>query len=321
MFVREVFKAVLAKRVRAIAREMDHTADGIADLEIRRRFRYAVDEGRRFRPLLVMTTCEGVGGRWRDAVEVACAVEILHKASLLHDDLVDGDRHRRGRSTFWNEFGSHDATITGDLLIAIAFEKAHGWSTLTYGHASETIAAVFNRTLQQLSTGELQDLLFESRHVVRPDEVQHMLYLKSGSLIASSFELGALVGGADDDLQQLLRAFGGKLGVIFQMVNDINNITGVDAASKGFSGQDFARGKKTLPTLCLIEAGIRPNELASLEEDRILSILEPAYLSLHQAKREAVEFAGQLPKGQMRQLYLKLVEHAEDKWFWVEKDA
>jgi len=321
VFLRKVLQVVLAERTRAIQDELAHVVDGLAEPAIRDRVAFAVATGRRFRPLMALLACEGVGGRWKDAVSLACSLELLHKASLLHDDLVDGDRRRRGKATFWSRYGAHDATITGDLLVALAFGAArNGTLAFTDGRAQRA-PDVLQATLRDLAIGEMQDLVFESEPDVSAADIERMLLLKSGTLVAASLQIGALAGGADEELEQRLTRLGGELGVVFQMINDINNLNEVDQQSKGDAGGDLQRGKKTLATLCLREAGLAAEDLAALEPGELEALLTPARDALSKANGRARETCAALPAGQMRMLFEQLLDHAEDRWFWVDRDG
>ena len=321
MFVRKVFKAVLRSRAEAINAELTRLGDNERLGELPRgRYVSAVGGGRRFRPLLTLIASEGVGGDWRDALGLAASVELLHKASLLHDDLVDEDRRRRGATTFWVEHGAHEAVIMGDLLVALSFSTAAKWEAQC-GLPPGTTRSVLEDTLRDLALGEMLDLHFESRDDVAKDAVVRMLHLKSGSLIGASLELGAVAGGAHDAVRGQLRELGGLLGVAFQMINDLNNVNGMDGPSKGSIGQDLARGKKTLPTLALRSAGVGVGDIAGLPRGELERLVAPAQAALDDVRAQAMDVCDALPKGQMRLLFGKLLEHAQDAWFWVEQDA
>ena len=322
MFVREIFKAILSERASAVNMAIQELgARPELSLIPAQRYAYATRSGRRFRPLLTLVSCDGVGGDWKDAVGLAVSVELLHKASLLHDDLVDQDRRRRGVTAFWAEFGSHEAVIMGDLLVALAFSTGAEWAVRRDTAAPEVVRGILESTLHDLALGEMLDLAFEQRDDVTQDDVVQMLRLKSGSLIAASLELGGVAAGAEGTLRHHLNQFGGLLGTVFQMINDINNITGLDEASKGSRGQDLERGKKTLPTLALRAAGIDLNDIASIEQEELAALLEPAQIALDETRNLALSKCMELPNGQMRVLFSKLLEHAQDAWFWAEQDG
>lgn len=321
MFLKAIFHKMLSTRTEVINNRLDAMVSEHATPYARERIQYALSTGRRFRPLLVTLACDGVGGSWKSAVDLACAIEILHKASLLHDDLVDGDDNRRGRPAFWSRFGAHDAVITGDLLVALSFRKADEWIAGQDDVDVAIVREVFSGTFANLSEGEMLDLKYESDGDVQIADVVRMLHLKSGSLIAASLELGAISGGASRDLSVLLNRIGGDLGVVFQMINDLNNITGIDETSKGHYGQDLERNKKTVPTLALIEAGVDATTLMELDGNELRIILEPAYSALSSAKSKAITSCSCLPDGQLKSLLTTLLERADNKWFWLDNDA
>jgi geranylgeranyl diphosphate synthase type II len=214
-----------------------------------RAIRYAaLSPGKRLRPLLVLTTCEAVGGKWRAALPAAAAIECVHAFSLVHDDLpaMDDDDYRRGRLTTHRKFGEALGVLTGDALVAFAFEEL---TRLTVTPARR-VAAV--RLLAEASganhliQGQALDLAAEGRRATRA-KVADIHRRKTGALIAAAFALGALCGGANQRTVRALHAAGLDAGLAFQIHDDLLNAGSSLARLGKRAGTDAARGKATWP--------------------------------------------------------------------------
>ncbi len=211
--------------------------------------RYAVlDGGKRLRPLLVLAANEAVGGQAEAAVRAACAVELIHAYSLVHDDMpcMDNDVLRRGKPTVHVKFGQAAALLGGDALQALAFEL------LTPGDASvpDSIQALHCRLLARAAGGEGMaggqaiDLAAVGQQL---DEAQlrQMHRLKTGALLQASVMMGAACGPGSAQALAALNDYGWAIGLAFQVIDDILDVTG-DAATLGkTAGKDAASGKPT----------------------------------------------------------------------------
>ncbi|WP_438309633.1 polyprenyl synthetase family protein [Streptomyces sp. HUAS TT3] len=201
--------------------------------------------GKAVRPALVLTACEAVGGVREAGVAAAVAVELVHNASLLHDDIIDGDRLRRGRPAVWAALGVPAAILAGDALFLLAVQ--------TVAEAPGPLGAagpgMLTRAVQELIDGEYVDTLLEDREVasVPVAEVTAMAQGKTGALIAASCALGAVAGGADEQRVGCLRAFGVHVGAAFQLIDDVLGIWGDPVRTGKPAGADLAARKKSLP--------------------------------------------------------------------------
>ena len=201
--------------------------------------------GKTLRPMLCLLACEAAGGDYRRALPAAVAVELLHNFSLVHDDIQDGDRTRRGRPTVWAIWGEAQAINAGDLLWAIAngvLARAEGWP-------SETIAAglaALNQAAVRMIEGQYMDLAAESSGEVSVEGYQEMTVRKTGALFGCALELGALAAGASGDMGEAFRRSGERLGLAFQLHDDILGVWGQSEATGKPVGADVARRKKTL---------------------------------------------------------------------------
>ncbi len=207
--------------------------------------------GKRLRPILTLLSCEACGGHAEDAVTFACALEMIHTYSLIHDDLpaMDNDELRRGMPTNHIKFGEAMAILAGDALLNRAFEIASSKSQIT---AERTIAAI--RILSESSGaygmigGQVIDI--ESEHkTISAEELKHLHALKTGAIIRAAGKMGAVIAGAEQEKIDALDAFCLNLGIAFQIQDDILDVTGTEEALGKPIGSDAENGKTTYITL------------------------------------------------------------------------
>jgi geranylgeranyl diphosphate synthase, type I len=224
--------------------------------------------GKAVRPTLTLLAAQAVGAPATAAVPGAVALELVHNFSLIHDDLMDGDRERRHRPTVWALFGAGEAIIAGDALAALAYavllevEEPHGQ------HAGRELT----RATLEMIRGQSEDLTFESRLDVTEQEVVDMSAHKTGALISCACALGAILGRGTEQQADVLRAYGRHVGIAFQAVDDVLGIWGEpDVTGKPTAG-DLRQHKKTLPVAHALAApGAGAAELAGLLSDGELS--------------------------------------------------
>ncbi|GAA4348022.1 (2E,6E)-farnesyl diphosphate synthase [Variovorax defluvii] len=215
--------------------------------------RYAVlDGGKRLRPLLVFAASEAVGGQAEAALRAACAVELIHAYSLVHDDLpcMDNDVLRRGKPTVHVKFGEADALLAGDALQALAFELL-----TPEGDIAPAVQARLCRLLaraagsQGMAGGQAIDLASVGLAL---DEAQlrEMHRMKTGALLLGSVEMGAACAGAVEPASlQALRDYGAAIGLAFQVVDDILDVTADSQTLGKTAGKDAASDKPTYVSL------------------------------------------------------------------------
>lgn len=211
--------------------------------------------GKRLRPLLVLSAAEICGSTPDRALPAACAVEMVHAYSLIHDDLpaMDDDDLRRGRPTCHAAFDEATAILAGDALLTGAFEvlaRDLQPASLAQRCCLELATAAGAR---QLVGGQADDLAAE-QHGGDLATLERIHARKTGALLVASLRLGALVGSASDEQQSRLTAYGSRLGLAFQIVDDLLDQTGDPQQTGKRTGQDAERGKLTFPTLLGIEA-------------------------------------------------------------------
>ena len=220
--------------------------------------RYAVlDGGKRLRPLLVMAACEAVGGNAEAALRAACAVELIHAYSLVHDDMpcMDNDVLRRGKPTVHVKFGEAQALLAGDALQALAFELL----TPAGEAISAPVQAALCRLLAQaagcqgMAGGQAIDLASVGLPLTSA-QLHEMHRLKTGALLQASVLMGAACGTASPAAQSALQSYGAAVGLAFQVVDDILDVT-ADAATLGkTAGKDAAQDKPTFVSLMGLQA-------------------------------------------------------------------
>ena len=197
-----------------------------------------------------MISCEAVGGKSNAIIPVACSMEILHKASLIHDDLIDEDNLRRGHETFHKRFGSKKAVIMGDLMVSIAFENIirHRQKIKDPIQQKRYDACLYSiiSTFRRLATGELAEEVLKTKTEVCETEIEEIIYNKTAVLIEQCFRAGAILGNGSKSEVNMLSCFGKNVGLAFQTINDINNIDGMEKKIKKTFATDLFQKKKNL---------------------------------------------------------------------------
>jgi len=206
--------------------------------------------GKHVRAALALLSARASGSCEELAIPGAVAIELVHNFSLLHDDVIDGDRMRRHRSTVWAEFGVGTAIIAGDALAALATEIL-----LEVGTPAAARAALrLTQATQQMIAGQADDMAFELRPLVTLDQCLTMEERKTGALLACAAALGALLADAPPDVVEALSDYGRHLGIAFQAVDDLLGIWGDPAVTGKPVGSDLRQHKKTLPVVAALAA-------------------------------------------------------------------
>lgn len=233
--------------------------------------RYSVFAGgKRIRPLLMIAACEAAGGTIESVLPAACAMEMIHTYSLIHDDLpaMDDDDYRRGRLTNHKVFGEATAILAGDALLTQAFVLL-----ATVPVKEDISAAERLRVLHIIANaagslgmvgGQVVDMESESREVELP-VVEFIHTHKTGALILAALQAGAIYGGADSSGFAALTRYGECAGLAFQIADDILDIIGDQSLLGKDVGSDVHRGKATYPALLgLAESRRHAEELRDL---------------------------------------------------------
>lgn len=212
--------------------------------------------GKRIRPLLVLEFCQLCGGSIEDAMPFACAVEMIHTYSLIHDDLpcMDNDDFRRGKPSNHKVYGEDTALLAGDALQALAFKTAT--SNITKENAYNTARAVNNLAeycgANGMVGGQIIDLENEGKSS-GIDILKEMDRKKTAAIIKSACEMGCIVAGADDEDIKRARAFGESIGLAFQIQDDILDVTADQSKLGKPVGSDKENEKSTYVSLLGLE--------------------------------------------------------------------
>jgi geranylgeranyl diphosphate synthase type II len=197
--------------------------------------------GKRVRPVLLLLACDALKGPVEEALPAAAAVELMHNFTLVHDDIMDHDATRRGRSTVHCKWDNETALLAGDGLLALAYRSL----LRTRSPNLPRLAKVFTDGIIELCEGQALDRDFEQRDNVTMPHYLGMILRKTARLLAVCTEMGALVAAATARQVKLFRQFGEHLGMAFQIQDDLLDITvSQDILGKDF-GSDVKRRKRT----------------------------------------------------------------------------
>jgi geranylgeranyl pyrophosphate synthase len=197
--------------------------------------------GKRIRPVLGLLAYDLAGGDNREeAMDFAVATELIHTATLIHDDIYDGSKLRRGVQTLHEKHGLDHAIIAGDFLFVMGFGLG--------GRYEEKIVRIMAETCAGIAAGELKQIQHISDLSTTPEDYYEIIRGKTATPFASGCECAAIVAGATDAETLYLREFGMELGIAFQLVDDILDLTGDERMGKP-RGTDVHEGKMTLPII------------------------------------------------------------------------
>jgi geranylgeranyl diphosphate synthase type II len=256
-------------------------AESAAPTTIHRAMRYSVlAPGKRLRPVLVIAGAEAVGGRADDVLDTACALELIHAYSLIHDDLpaMDDDDYRRGRLTSHKVFGEAMAILAGDALLTLAFRLVAANAARMATPA--IVGAVVTEVADAAGTdgmvgGQVVDIESEGK-AISPEMLDYIHLHKTAALIRAALRVGALLAGARAEQVEAIGQAGQSLGLAFQIVDDILDVEGSLAELGKSAGSDERKKKATYPSLHGLHASKqRARELVE-ETKRLLIPLGPA---------------------------------------------
>ena len=207
--------------------------------------------GKAVRPALAVLGAEAVGGDGEQAVPGATALELIHNFSLIHDDIIDGDRLRRHRRTVWDVYGVGDAMVIGDSLHTLAFQ------VVLEDGGSRSVAAArrLSAATMTMITGQAQDTALDRASEVTLDACLEMERNKTGALLAHSVAIGAVLAGADDDVVEPLERYGAELGVTFQAIDDVLGSWGDPEVTGKPASSDLREHKKSMPVALALGMG------------------------------------------------------------------
>lgn len=273
--------------------------------------------GKRIRPALVLLTGQMLGADHARLVTTAAAIEMLHTATLVHDDLIDGALLRRGNPTLNSHWSPAATVLTGDFVFARAAKLAAETDCLP-------LMKAFAQTLAIIVNGELTQL-FSSRGLADRSNYDERIHAKTASLFEMSTRAAAMISPHVEMYEEKISQFGLKIGMAFQIVDDILDFTGEQEAVGKPVGSDLLQGLITLPTLYYIENNPKdPNVAVLLDghygnerkamEDLVQSIrrsdsIEMAHGDARKLVAEAVTYLADMPEGEERQALKDLADY------------
>lgn len=233
--------------------------DATNDSRLVKAMRYSLMAGgKRLRPILCLATAEGVGGQVEDVLEAACALEMIHTYSLIHDDLpaMDDDDLRRGKPTCHIAFDEATAILAGDALLTLAFQMLSAAEIKGDNQGSQWLTVIHRIAhaagFRGMVEGQMSDIASEDK-VLSLDELEKLHSLKTGALIEASIYSGAILGGGSSEQIQQLGVYAKNIGLAFQVKDDILNVEGDPKLLGKATGTDKLRKKSTYPSIMGLE--------------------------------------------------------------------
>jgi len=265
-------------------------------------WRFITQGGKRWRPILCLLVHEALGGKSDRILPFAAAVELVHNFSLIHDDIEDEDRERRGQPTLWYQYGVPKAINIGDNMLNKAYESVlrlseKGWEPekVSWCLASLCRAAVM------LSEGQAMEMNFREMWDISEEQYMEMVWKKTGVLVSSAASTGAYLAGAGEAVVSAMEEYGRLIGPAFQITDDVLNVSGSFEKYQKEIGGDIGEGKKTLMVIHLLSQARRdeaervkeilakPRQETTASDYRYVIGLMERYGSIEHAKRVAQE--------------------------------
>jgi geranylgeranyl pyrophosphate synthase len=255
----EMFQSYVENVKRLVESELSNFVSRIADLRLHEKIEYALlSHGKRLRPLMVILSAQSVGGNRDDVMSLALAIELLHTATLVHDDILDQDKFRRDAPTVHEKWSVNDAILVGDAMISLAINLAADYGREVLKIASETGLA--------LCDGEYMDVSMTSTEMSE-DEYLEKIRRKSASLFRAATQCGAIAGGGSNLEVKCLADFGEHFGMAYQLTDDLSDITSLtDGIPK-----DLRKRRISLPLIHLYKSSSMVERETLLTDLKILA--------------------------------------------------
>jgi geranylgeranyl diphosphate synthase type II len=291
-------KAYLATRRQVVDQALQRFLEGTRFREETRlvaAMKYSINAGgKRLRPIICLASAHAAGGKENDALPMGCALEMIHTYSLIHDDLpaMDDDDFRRGKPTCHKVFGEATAILAGDALLTSAFQLL-----AEYALHQEHQQAVWVQVMAMIAKaaghegmieGQMRDMAAEGQ-ALSAGQLEELHGLKTGALITAAIKTGAVIGGADERALFGLEAYGRRIGLAFQVADDILNETGDPHVMGKAVGTDQMRQKSTYPALMGLEGARRMAAELVTEALRSIEIFDSKADPLRAIARYVIE--------------------------------
>jgi geranylgeranyl diphosphate synthase, type II len=239
--------------------------------------------GKRLRPILCLAAAETCGGKIDDAMPLACAVECIHTYSLVHDDLpsMDNDDFRRGRATSHKVFGDGIAVLAGDALLTIAFEVvSRAKPSRRYDLSAFLREIAVAAGSRKLIAGQVADLEAEGKETTR-EQLRYIHENKTAAILTTTVRLGAMSANAAEKQMKAITRFGRALGLAFQIIDDILDVTQTSEKLGKSAGKDLAARKATYPAVIGLEESRAEARRSTREAHSALSMFDDNAEALH----------------------------------------
>lgn len=246
--------------------------------------------GKRIRPALVVLSAMCGSYEREGVLAAACAVEIIHAATLIHDDVIDRALTRRGRPTVAASLGDEPAIVIGDYYFAKAYERAARTD-------DPAAVAILAHAVMEICAGEVRQQAIRYHYTTTVDEYLRRIDAKTAALLGACCEIGALLGGLDDVRRSALRAYGRSLGVAFQIADDVLDYTSTERELGKPIGHDIIEGFTTLP---LMLANVH------IEDGRRLTVQEAQHIAEQVRAAQGIEHALEIARSHAHQAREKL---------------
>ncbi|MGH7770656.1 MAG: polyprenyl synthetase family protein [Candidatus Binatia bacterium] len=248
--------------------------------------------GKRIRPMVTLLAFKVFGGqRVHEIVDIATAIELIHTATLLHDDIIDGAEIRRGKESAYRKFGLKATLVTGDFLFIKAFEFA--------GKFDETVVQWTADACTRLTEGEILQGLFNRNKEVTVEDYLEIVRRKTASLFQTGAKIGAYLAGANPSLIEAIGDYGLNLGIAFQIIDDVLDVIGDEELLGKPTGIDLRDGNPSLPIILALNEGERAVteafECSHPTDEEIRKAIEAIGQgsAIHQAKTFSKSYAEQ----------------------------
>ena len=228
--------------LKIIEQEIKYLNYVIEPIELYSPIEYALSMGgKRLRPVFLLMATRLFSDNYKQSIQAALAIETFHNFTLLHDDVMDNSSLRRNKATVHKKWNTNIAILSGDTMMIKAYEHLSNYEAETFKSIFET----FNKTAIEVCEGQQYDMNFETKDSVEISEYINMIRLKTAVLIAASFKIGSIIGGASESDADLMYEFGENIGIAFQLQDDFLDVYGDTKTFGKNIGGDIISNKKT----------------------------------------------------------------------------
>ncbi len=261
---------ILKKYSESIDHEIEEALSTITPLSLHESSNHLIKAGgKKIRPALAVLSCEVVGGKAEHALKTAAAIELIHTFSLIHDDIMDKDDMRRGKSSVHVIWGEPMAILAGDTLFSKAFETVirTQLDDASYKRVIKALDTVVDSCIK-ICEGQACDMSFEGKFEVSEAEYMNMIYKKTAALIAAATKGGAIIGGGNPEEVAALEEYGKLIGLAFQIQDDYLDVVSDEKSLGKPVGSDIVEGKMTLMVVKALE------KASPEDKEKLISILK-----------------------------------------------